>query len=71
MGPFPCFYFEWISLLFLNDMVVFLHSIMKSLFNNHIKILQFDNALEYTQSVMHSFCTDHGIIHQTSCPHTS
>ena len=40
-------------------------------FNKRIKILQSDNASEYTQSVMNSFCADHGIIHQTSCPHTS
>ncbi len=40
-------------------------------FNKRIKILHYDNALEYTQSVMNSFCIDYGIIHQTSCTHTS
>ena len=40
-------------------------------FNKRIKILRSDNALEYTQPVMDSFCVDRGIIHQTSCPHTS
>jgi hypothetical protein len=40
-------------------------------FNKRIKILPFDNASEYTQSVMNSFCVNRGIIHQTSCPHTS
>jgi transposase InsO family protein len=40
-------------------------------FNKRIKILRSDNASEYTQSVMNSFCADHGIIHQTNCPHTS
>jgi hypothetical protein len=40
-------------------------------FNKRIKILRSDNASKYTQSVMNSFCADRGIIHQTSCPHTS
>jgi transposase InsO family protein len=40
-------------------------------FNKHVKILQSDNALEYTQPVVDSFCVDRGIIHQTSCPRTS
>ena len=40
-------------------------------FNKHIKILRSDNALEYTQPVVDSFCADRGIIHQTSCPRTS
>ena len=40
-------------------------------FNKCIKILQSDNASEYTQSVMNSFCADRGIIHQTNCPQTS
>ena len=40
-------------------------------FNKRIKILRSVNASKYTQSVMNSFCADRGIIHQTSCPHTS
>ena len=40
-------------------------------FNKRIKILRSVNASKYTQSVMNSFCADHGIIHQTNCPHTS
>ena len=40
-------------------------------FGERIKILRSDNALEFTQSVMDSFCVDHGILHHTSCPHTS
>ena len=32
-------------------------------FNKRIKILQSDNASEYTQSVMNFFCADRGIIH--------
>ena len=40
-------------------------------FDKHINILCSDNALEYTQSSVASFCTGHGIIYQTSCVHTS
>jgi hypothetical protein len=40
-------------------------------FDKRIKILRSDNALEYTQSSVASFCADRGIIHQTSCVHTS
>jgi len=36
-----------------------------------IKVLRFDNALEDTQSSLASFCTNHRIIHQTSCVLTS
>ena len=35
-------------------------------FNKIIKILLFVDALEYTYSIMNSFCVDHGIIHQIS-----
>jgi hypothetical protein len=40
-------------------------------FKKCIKVLCSNNALEYTQFVMRSFCGDHGIIHLTSCTHTS
>ena len=30
-----------------------------------------DNALEFMQSNISEFCASHGILHQTSCPHTS
>ena len=39
-------------------------------FDKRIKVLPSDNALEYTQSSVASFCIGHGIIHQTSCFHT-
>ena len=35
------------------------------------KILRTDNALEFLQISLRTFCADHGIIHQTTCPHTS
>ena len=40
-------------------------------FGKQIKILRSDNAFEYTQNVVDSFCVDHGILHQTRCAHTS
>ena len=35
------------------------------------KILRTDNALEFVQTSLRTFCADCGIIHQTTCPHTS
>ena len=35
------------------------------------KILRTDNALEFVQNSLRTFCADHDIIHQTTCPHTS
>ena len=35
------------------------------------KILRTDNALEFVQASLRTFCADHGIIHQITCPHTS
>ena len=35
------------------------------------KILCTDNALEFFQTSLCTFCVDRGIIHQTTCPHTS
>ena len=34
-------------------------------------ILRTDNALEFVQASLRTFCVDRGIIHQTTCPHTS
>ena len=35
------------------------------------KILRTNNALEFVQTSLRTFCTDRDIIHQTTCPHTS
>ena len=35
------------------------------------KIIRTDNALEFLQASLRTFCVDCGIIHQTTCPHTS
>ncbi|KAL6981970.1 hypothetical protein U1Q18_052697 [Sarracenia purpurea var. burkii] len=40
-------------------------------FGKRIKIIRSDNALEYLQSSVASFCIDRGIIHQTTCAYTS
>ena len=40
-------------------------------FGKCIKIFQSDNALEYMQSIVNDFSDARGIIHQTSCAHTS
>ena len=40
-------------------------------FNKRIKILRYDNVLEYMQSIMNSFYAYRGIIRQTSYAHTS
>ena len=37
----------------------------------HPKILCTDNALEFTQMNLRSYCESLGVMHQTSCPHTS
>ena len=38
--------------------------------NSKLKILRTDNGSEYTNPEFQSFCSTHGILHQTSCPHT-
>ena len=35
------------------------------------KILYIDNKLDFVQTSLCTFRADHGIIHQTTCPHTS
>ncbi|XP_058186596.1 uncharacterized protein LOC131303652 [Rhododendron vialii] len=40
-------------------------------FGKKIKVIRSDNALEYMQSSIASFCVDRGIIHQTSCVRSS
>ena len=35
------------------------------------KILRTDNALEFVQTALQTFCSDRGILHQTTCPYSS
>jgi len=43
---------------------------IKTQFGKTIRILQSDNAKEYFSTSFNSFLVSHGIIHQSSCPHT-
>lgn len=43
---------------------------VKTQFGKTIKILRSDNAKEYFSSGLSSFLSAHGILHQSSCPHT-
>jgi len=44
---------------------------IKKLFSTSIRVLRTDNALEYVKKDAFIFCSKKGIIHQTSCSHTS
>jgi transposase InsO family protein len=43
---------------------------IKTQFGKTIRILRSDNAKEYFSTSFNSFLASHGIIHQSSCPHT-
>ena len=43
---------------------------IKTQFNALLRIFWFDNAREYFHTSLSQFFDDHGIIHQSSCPHT-
>ena len=44
---------------------------IKNQFSTSIRVLRTDNALEYVKKDVSIFCFKNGIIHQTSCSHTS
>nr|KYP40247.1 Retrovirus-related Pol polyprotein from transposon TNT 1-94 [Cajanus cajan] len=46
------------------------YSEIKTQFGKVIRILRSDNAKEYFSDCFKSFMTSHGILHQSSCPHT-
>lgn len=48
----------------------FYHEI-KTQYSVDLRILRTNNALEFTQISISSFCASQGIIHQTSCSYTS
>lgn len=54
---------------FLHVFQLFHHEVTNQ-FNTSLKILRTDNALEYTQKSISLFCSNLGIIHQTSCTYT-
>ena len=39
-------------------------------YQRQIRVLQFDNGTEYTDTSFGSFLRQHGILHQTSCTYT-
>ena len=43
---------------------------IKTQFNASLRIFQYNNAREYFHTSLSQFFYDHGIIHQSSCPHT-
>jgi len=47
----------------------FLHEI-KNQFDRVIKILRSDNVKEYFSSTLSAVLSSHGILHQSTCPHT-
>ena len=47
------------------------HNEIKNQFSTSIRVLCTDNALEYMKNDASLFCSKNGIIHQTSCSHTS
>ena len=50
---------------------VFKHfkNLVENQYSTKIKVLRFDNGGEYLSFQFQSFCSDHGILHQTSCPY--
>lgn len=59
---------EWSEL---PNIILQFYNVVCFQFNKRVKIFRSNNALEYTQHAMYSFCIARGIIHQTSCAHTS
>ena len=47
------------------------HYEIKTQFSTSICVLRTDNALKYMKNDVSLFCSKNGIIHQTSCSHTS
>ena len=44
---------------------------IKTRFSTIVRVLLTNNTLKYTQNEISRFCASHGILHQTTCPHTS
>ena len=53
------------------DIVKFFFTEIINRFSVTPKIFQTDNALEFVQKDVENYCASIGILHQTSCPHTS
>ena len=65
--------FKWFFLLKQKSdlFTVFKHfkNLVENQYSTKIKVLRSDNGGEYLSSQFQSFCSNHGILHQTSCPH--
>ena len=66
--------FTWLFLIKHKSEVftVFLHfkALVENQFGSKIKTLRTDGGGEYISNLFKSFCLDHGIQHQLSCPYT-
>ena len=66
--------FTWLFLLKSKSEVLFMFKHFKNMVetqhNSKLKILRIDNGSEYTNAEFQSYCSAHGILHQSSCPHT-
>lgn len=65
----------WVYLLKSNSEVFSIfpvfHKMVETQFDTKVKILHSDNGGEYMSGAFSSYLTIHGIIHHTTCPHTS
>ena len=46
------------------------HKLVANQFNARIRIIRTDNGKEYVNNEFEAYLSDHGIIHQTTCPNT-
>lgn len=45
-------------------------ALVKNQFNRHVQIIKIDNGTEHVNKEFSAFLSDHGILHQISCPDT-
>ena len=66
--------FSWLYLLKQKSDMFDCFKYFKAYVENHLhtslKVLRTDERGEFTSTNFHQFCSKHGIIHQTSCPHS-
>ena len=66
---------SWVYLFkYRTDVLPSIHQFLQEISNqysNTPKILGTDNALEFVQTALQDLCISHGILHQSTCPHTS
>lgn len=67
-------YFTWVHLLKKkSDIVKILHNFdayVHNQFQSKIKAIRTDNAKEFCEGDLKTFCSEQGILHQTSCTYT-